>query len=442
MNNLISHIAKHIHSKEYSKAFDLLQVLQKNGPNSPELYLLTGIAYLEMSMVENAWLWFWRGHEQFPSNQALKKYVSLSKSTQEREWKIKQTLQSLHTTSSFNHKNEDLRVLQGSIEIANQMHTLAKGLHYHDVYAKTLNYYPYYLGYTSDYTWSLLDQKNTPSLNEKLRKLSQELCDQFDLFHFHFGTCLTWDASDIPILKNDNKKLLMHHWGSDARIGSLAKQTNPYVVVKNQDETGIRRNLARLGHSFQHCIVPDMELAQYVKDYYEHVHILPSSIDLTHYGLVEPKQNNKPLIVHAPTSPLVKGTSYITKAIEHLKLTYDFDFELIQGKSHEEAKKMYERADLIIDQLHIGSYGLLAVECMAMGKPVICWISDYMKEHYPDSLPIISANPDTITEIIKQCLENQDGLMGIGKQGRIYVEEHHDMIKNSATLLDLYTRIK
>ncbi|WHF46655.1 glycosyltransferase [Bacillus licheniformis] len=99
---------------------------------------------------------------------------------------------------------------------------------------------------------------------------------------------------------------------------------------------------------------------------------------------------------------------------------------------------MYQKADLIIDQLHIGSYGLFAVESMAMGKPVICWISDFMKDHYPSELPLIRANPANITEVIESVLKNRDMLPEIGQKGRKYAEVHHDMVKNSKKTLAVY----
>lgn len=68
---------------------------------------------------------------------------------------------------------------------------------------------------------------------------------------------------------------------------------------------------------------------------------------------------------------------------------------------------------------------------MAMGKPVICWISDFMKDHYPSELPLIRANPANITEVIESVLKNRDMLPEIGQKGRKYAEVHHDMVKNS-----------
>lgn len=218
---------------------------------------------------------------------------------------------------------------------------------------------------------------------------------------------------------------------------------NPYARVKVRDEAGIHQRLRELARQIRHCIVQDCELLQYVQDFYEHVHVMPSMIEPERYPpWVKTTMPDRPLIVHAPTSAYIKGTDYILKAIDTLREKYTFDFRLIQGCSHEEAKKWYAQADLVIDQMCLGSYGLLSVECMAMGKPVVCWITDYMKEHYPKELPIISANPDTLAATLASLLDNRDALPKIGRRGRAYVEQYHDVRANIPKLLAVYQQLK
>lgn len=234
--------------------------------------------------------------------------------------------------------------------------------------------------------------------------------------------------------------MVAHFWGSEARVASIAQKLNPYVRVKVQNEKLITNRLEMMAKYINHAIVGDHEMAEYVKDYFRFVHIIPQVIDLDKYKPPEePHKNEKFKIVHAPTNTESKGTKYILAAIENLKAKYDFEFELIQGLAHEEAKKKYAGSDLVIDAIHCGCYGLLAIECMAMGKPVICWISDFMKDKYPDGLPIISANPDTIEEKIEYALENREALPELGAQGRSYCENNLDMNKVVHQFVELYS---
>ena len=54
-------------------------------------------------------------------------------------------------------------------------------------------------------------------------------------------------------------------------------------------------------------------------------------------------------------------------AIEDL----DADLELVEGLHHDEAFERYRAADIVVDQLNAGWYGLFAIEAMALGKPVV-----------------------------------------------------------------------
>ncbi|HBJ2620838.1 TPA: glycosyltransferase [Clostridium botulinum] len=336
--------------------------------------------------------------------------------------------------------NTSLKVIQGTIEIANQMNTVNNGLKELGVQSQTLNYYPTYLKYKSDYEIDINSFRNKTEADIEIKKIVPNIIANNDIFHLHFGTSLTLDYSDLPLLKDLGKKVVMQYWGSDVRMYSKAIKMNPYAIAKNMNEELIKRRLEFISKYIPDCIV-DYELAEYVKDYHSNIYYTRVAIDLNKYKYIEKVENKKMLIVHAPTSAEVKGTKYILKAIEDLKEKYDFDFKLVQGMTHEEAKKIYEEADLIIDQVLCGGYGVFAVEAMSMGKPVICWISDFMKEKYPEELPIISANPENIKEKIEYSIKNKDMLSDIGKKGRKYVEKYHDKEIISKNILEIYKKL-
>jgi Glycosyltransferase len=336
--------------------------------------------------------------------------------------------------------NSNIKVLHGTMEIANQMNSIVKGLNKKGIDAKTLNYHPNYLGYKCDYTLDINAYSSIDEADVEIKKLASNMIANNDIFHFHFGTSLTLDYSDLQLIEKLDKKMVMQYWGSDVRLYSKAKELNPYVKVKDMNEDGIKRRLEYISEFIPHCIV-DYELAEYVKGYHSNIHYSAVAIDLSKYKFIEETNNEKLLIVHAPTAPEFKGSNYILKAIEELKMKYDFDFKIVQGVAHEDAVKIYQQADLIIDQILIGSYGVFAVESMAMGKPIICWISDFMKDKYPKELPIISANPDTIKEKIEYAINNKDMLRELGSKGRKYVEKYHDMNIISRNMIEIYNKI-
>src|SRR5581483_7612694 len=103
----------------------------------------------------------------------------------------------------------------------------------------------------------------------------------------------------------------------------------------------------------------------------------------------------------------------------------------VEGLTQSELKERYARADLAVDQLLVGWYGGLAVELMALGRPVISFLRDEDLDLLPSEMraqiPVISAQPGTIGDVLKELLTTGRGeLAEIGRRGRAYVERWHD----------------
>lgn len=108
----------------------------------------------------------------------------------------------------------------------------------------------------------------------------------------------------------------------------------------------------------------------------------------------------------------IKGSEFIEAAVMKLR-NEGYDCELIRLKNIDSKyMRFYQaQADLVIDQLIYGHWGSSALEGIALGKPVVCYLSKDMKDEYlktfkVDQLPIIEANTENIYEIIKSLLEN------------------------------------
>lgn len=269
----------------------------------------------------------------------------------------------------------------------------------------------------------------------------EQALNRYDIFHFHFGETFFKDKSDLKLIAEQGKKMIMYHRGSEARMLSIAKSfNNPYVRVKRTwPENRIRTNLTLLSSFIEHAVVPDQELLPYVKPYYKHVHVVPYAIDCEQYTPRYPAPASEPLIVHAPSRQDLKGTQYVLDAIDRLKNDgVRFAFKLIECMPHEEALQSYRDAAIVIDQLLIGSYANLSMEAMAMGKPVICYIREDLRRTFPPELPIVSANPDTIYDVLHKLLLHPEQWAVLGEQGRRYVEQYHSMDKAAQALIQIY----
>ncbi len=104
---------------------------------------------------------------------------------------------------------------------------------------------------------------------------------------------------------------------------------------------------------------------------------------------------------------------------------------------------MYARADLVVDQLLVGWYGGLAVEMMALARPVVAYLREEDLELLPAEMraeiPVISAEPATIYNVLKDLLTARRGeLAEIGRRGREYVQRWHDPLRIAERLVADY----
>lgn len=81
---------------------------------------------------------------------------------------------------------------------------------------------------------------------------------------------------------------------------------------------------------------------------------------------------------------------------------------------------------------------MLALEAMALGKPVITYIDDEFRATFPEELPIVSAEFDNLHEIISDLIANSNKRTELGKAGRRYVERYHDADKIGVYLKRIY----
>jgi glycosyltransferase involved in cell wall biosynthesis len=322
------------------------------------------------------------------------------------------------------------------------MYHLCRALDSQGIDATACHFYATPYQFKSDVCLNLQDI-SLEKRPEKMREYLNEAIKEYDVFHFHFGGTFLPDKSDLEILHQAGKKMVVHHHGSEARILSIARKDNPYVRVKPEwTEEKIRDNLTKLSTYIDHAIVIDHEIETYVKDYYKETHLIPNIIDVHNLKPHYPTSKSAPLLVHAPTRRDLKGTDYVLKAVEQLKKQgVSFQFQLIEKMKHEEMMKVLSKADIVIDQLRIGSFGYFAGEAMALGKPVVSYIKESLVKHYPNDLPIVKVTPKNLTEVLMKLILNPTEWKPLGEKGRAYVEKYHHPEIIVQKHIDIYNKL-
>jgi glycosyltransferase involved in cell wall biosynthesis len=317
-----------------------------------------------------------------------------------------------------------------------------QGLRALGIEATVLTFAPHPFGYQDDICLNLHVE---PSIWRRRVKLVENFINvlrRYDVIHFHSGGTLLPHYLDLPILKLLGKKMVMNYWGSNVRLRDVAIRNNPFYNASNihlgNDDEKVRR-MKQVSRYVKVAIVADYELFSYVAPFFRQPVIIPQAIDTVKFKPVFPNpDNSNPLIVHAPSRKDVKGTSYVEEAIARLKKKYCFDFLCLHQAKNEEVMEVFKKADVVVDQLLLGTYGVISVEAMALGKPVICYIREDLVSKYPEDLPIVNANPYTIEDALETLLADPKLRLELGMRSRAFAERYHDSKVVAEKLVALY----
>ncbi len=170
--------------------------------------------------------------------------------------------------------------------------------------------------------------------------------------------------------------------------------------------------------------------------------VIPPGIDVRAIEPVPPGDRERPVVLHAPSSRAKKGTEHVVAACEELGV----ELEIVEGLDHREAFERYRNADVIVDQLSAGWYGVFAIEAMALGKPVVTFLHDEAvrktEEAFGVEVPIVNATKEKLANALRPLVESAGERQRVGRASRAYVEEVHDLERMTDRLLALYAGLR
>ena len=332
--------------------------------------------------------------------------------------------------------------MHGLSEVAGQNAYSVLGLKEIGENAETVLYYEHPFAYPYDKCMKIdkANKKMLPIYVCKLGLFFLKALLYYDCFHFHFGHSIL-NGIELPLYRIFGKKVFFEFHGSDLRdMEVFCKNNGMPFDPKEATSPKIHARNRKICKMADGIIIHDDELIPYLPEKCAPIYVVPLRVDIKRFEVRYPDPNAKRIkIVHAPSKRAMKGTHYVIEAVDRLKRKYDnIDLILVEGKTQEEAIEIYKTADIIVDQLFIGTYGVFAVESMAMGKPVIAYINSEMLGKLPIELPIINGNIHTVGDMIETLILNGDLRREKGIEGRKYVENYHDYRYGARILRDIY----
>jgi hypothetical protein len=361
------------------------------------------------------------------------------------------------------YRGRPLRVLHGTYEVAGQGMMLARALSDLGCEADSLAYRVDWDGRKPNLIVELDRHRTGVGRLTAMAGAFARWAGHYDVYHFHFGTSFFYIHPreraqalrghwDLPLLKQMGKKIVFHFHGCEIRNKQHMRATHRLATCTECDpfcrpwhQDWLREQAARYA---DRVFFSTLDLAESVPGGAQ----LPLAIEAARWKRVAatrpmPDLENRdgvrgPVVVaHAPTHRLIKGTAYVEAAVKELRDEgLNVELRMIERQPWATMPEFLSGCDILVDQLMMGWYGLLAIEGMAMGRTVIA----YLREDFAPQLrgcPVENAEPGTLTDVLRALVRDPARRAMLGAAGQRYVDHHHDLPVVGAKLLAEYQAI-
>lgn len=246
---------------------------------------------------------------------------------------------------------------------------------------------------------------------------------------------------EFEFLKRRGVTIVCYFVGSDIRSPQLLKafeertgietiatylsQVNPVFSTPEYDDQ--RRRVGEVADRYADLIFTAAvdQLGYLTRPTHPFLYFLPDDAvndDLSRHQAPGPR-----VILHAPSSPIIKGTQVVRAAIARLRSEgYEFDYRELQGVPHEEVLRQLGEAHIVLNEFFAFVPGVFGVEAMAAG----CALLTRADETIETGLPTGSNAAWSVTNTadlmanLRQLLDEPETIEPLARRGRQWVIDH------------------
>ncbi len=173
--------------------------------------------------------------------------------------------------------------------------------------------------------------------------------------------------------------------GSDARDPERSIELNEHSFFTEADPEWMqrlgeqaRRNRRAVASAGLPTFVTTPDMLQHV----EGSVLLPITVSPARWAAADaPLHRTVPRVLHRPSAnaAVTKGTRHIDRALELLERQGRIERIRTGVVSHDAMPALLHSADIVIDQIQTGAYGVIAIEAMAAGRVVVSSVSEHTR---------------------------------------------------------------
>jgi len=259
-----------------------------------------------------------------------------------------------------------------------------------------------------------------------------------DIYHVHYLLQDCYIASKLG-----KKPLIGHAHGSDLRA-SLRHPLWGRIV---------RHNLRKCDK----VLVSTPDVLGIAKNFREDAEYLPNPVDMEIFypkPIVE-HGGKKRVLIASDSNWSVKGTDIAIRALSRIKddvnvsiIAYGVDFErtlslayslglnvnVLPKVPHEKLNQYFWNADVVIDQFKLGSLGMVSLEAIACGRPVITYVLSEYSEYRSFPLKDVDTSEEILSAISGASFE-------LWQKEYNYLEKNHKPEAIVKRLVHVYNEV-
>jgi hypothetical protein len=236
---------------------------------------------------------------------------------------------------------------------------------------------------------------------------------QYDVWHYHYP----FGSLHAYLKKNFKKKIFLKHYhGSDLRM--TGDKDLDFCLVSTPD-------LLTLAPNGKWLPIPvDMKKIEQFK--IKSTYTNDKSIHIAHY----PYYLNKP------------EWDYFTHTFNYVEKENKGIVNKVINLNHDQSLAVIGKSDLYVGKIipEMGWFGTAETEAMALGKPVIAYISDELYDIYKP--PVFRTTKDSFRQDLLDLIDNKSERKRLSEEGPIYVKKYHDLSIISNKVYEYYDYCK
>ena len=218
----------------------------------------------------------------------------------------------------------------------------------------------------------------------------------YDIWHYHYP----YGSLRRSLEKRKGDRIYLKHYHGDDLRG---KYDSDFCLVSTPDLLEFAPN----GEWFPTPL--DLERLTYTPDTFD--------------GL---SSSRRPVVAHYPHYQLYqKYEDLYSNTLQQLQDEGKCEVRTIFNIPHNEVLKILPSCDLVVGKIlpQIGWFGKFELEAMALGKPVVAYVSLELFQRYGP--PIYRTTKDSFRSDLESLLTNTEEQRRLSRAGRKYVEDYH-----------------